>query len=388
MKYDIAIVGGGMVGAALASALRNTSLRIALIDAAHSHANDHRLIALNFSSCEFFKRLNIWPRLAPQAAAIQEVHVSNRGHFGTTRIHAKEMNVAHLGHVVPARDINTALYSELNDIKNIEILRGAKLTALSQHSTHVDLTLQLESGQKLIESKIVIGADGTFSTVRELLNISTEIVDYQQKALVTITELQRNHHHIAYERFLPNGAIAMLPLTNQRAATIWSGEEKYIDELLKLSDGEFLEKLQTYFGYRLGKFIKTEQRFSYPLKFIKAKEQIKNRVVLIGNAAHTVHPVAAQGLNLALYEIEILAEHFKHQTADQLSLINLPNYFMQQNLSMNLSDKLTRLFSADFFGLTTAKQLGMMGLDLCTFAKKRFGTQLLGLVKPIKDSVK
>lgn len=385
MKYDIAIVGGGMVGAALGCALSNSSLRIALIDAAAFHTNDHRLIALNYASCEFLKKISVWSELVPYAEAIHEVHVSNRGHFGTTRLSAAEMGVKQLGYVVPASEINKTLFSRLNEIDNVEILQGAKLTTLTPLATHVDLTLQLESGQELIEASIVIGADGTFSTVRELLDIKTDTIDYKQKALVTITQLQRNHHHIAYERFLPNGAIAMLPLTEQRAATIWSGDEKYIDELLKLSDEDFVALLQKNFGFRLGKFIQTQQRFSYPLKFIKAQEQIKDRVVLIGNAAHTVHPIAAQGLNLALYEVELLADHFKRQTANLLSLNNLPDYFTQQNLSMNLSHQLTRLFSADFFGINAAKQLGMIGLDLCTFAKKRFGKRVLGLIKPTRE---
>lgn len=381
MKFDIAIVGGGMVGAAFAAALHDTSLNIALIDAAESHAHDHRLIALNYASYAFFKKLDLWTQLKEHATAIHEVHVSTRGHFGTTRLHAKEMGVEQLGYVVKASEINTALYARLESLKNVTIFRSTKLTSLTEHSTQVDLTLTSQSGKKCIEAAIVIGADGTFSTVRELVHIPTEKVDYQQKALVTITTLQRNHHHVAYERFLAKGAIAMLPLTQQRAATIWSGDEKFIDELLKLSDEDFLATLQENFGFRLGKFLKTEQRFSYPLTFIQAKEQIKDRVILIGNAAHTVHPIAAQGLNLALYEVDILARHLKKQ----LSLKNLPDFIAQQQVSVNLSHRLTQLFSVDFFAVNAGRQLGMIGLDLCPLAKKRFGRRVLGLIKPKED---
>jgi 2-octaprenyl-6-methoxyphenol hydroxylase len=376
MKFDIAIVGGGMVGAALAAALHDTSLKIALIDAAESHANDHRLIALNYASYAFFKKINIWSELENHASAIHQVHVSTRGHFGTTRISAKEMGVEQLGFVVPAKEINIALYKKLTELNHVTILRGAKLTSLSQHTTHVDLTLAPKT--EMIEAAIVIGADGTFSTVRELLQIPTEIIDYQQKALVTITKLKRSHQHVAYERFLAKGAIAMLPLTGERAATIWSGDEKRIDELLKLSDEDFVASLQENFGFRLGKFLKIEERFSYPLKFSKSKAQIKNRVMLIGNAAHTVHPIAAQGLNLALYEVDVLAAHFKQQ----LSLTDLPNFNMQQKVSVNLSHRLTELFSADFFIVNAGRQLGMIGLDVCSSAKKQFGKRVLGLIKP------
>ncbi len=355
MKYDIAIIGGGMVGAALACALRDTPWRIVLVDAGASHANDHRLIALSHASVTFLKSLDLWNSLAPHAAAIDEVHVSHRGHFGITRLTAKEMEIAQLGYVIPAREINIALYARLNTLKNVTLLQNVKLTALSE-----------------IDARIVVAADGTYSTVRELLNIPTETIDYHQKALVTITELQRDHRHIAYERFLSTGAIAMLPLTEQRVATIWSGDEKYIDELLKLSDADFLNLLQKNFGYRLGKLTKTQQRFSYPLKFIKAKQQIHGNTILIGNAAHTIHPIAAQGLNLALSEVKILANQFHHS----LSLEPLVSYFAKQNPVVNISHRLTQLFSTDFFAVNVARQLGMVGLDLCESAKKRFGRRM------------
>lgn len=384
MKYDIAIVGGGMVGAAFALALKNSPRKVALIDAAPTHANDHRLIALNKASCDFFKKLEIWPELKDHAASIDEVHVSTRGSFGTTRILAAEMNVEQLGYVVPAREINNALYAALEPLENIDVLRGAKLTTLSQTDSEVDLTLLTESGQELITANIVIGADGTFSTTRELLDIPAETIDYHQKALVTITDLQRDHDHIAYERFLSKGAIAMLPLTDQRAATIWSGDEKIIDELLALSDNDFLKKLQETFGFRLGKLIKTHTRFSYPLKYVRVKNPIKGRVILIGNAAHTVHPVAAQGLNLALYEVDVLTKHFSQKTPDNLSLQNLPDFLSQQTVSLNVSHQLTQLFSVDFFPITMARQIGMMGLDICLPIKKRLSKRLLGQVKPAR----
>lgn len=373
-RYDIVIVGGGMVGAALACALKHTSYRIALIDAAITHAEDKRFIALNHSSCILLKNLGLWHALSAHAAAIREVHVSHRGHFGTTRLNAAEMRLSELGHVVPAKYINIVLYDELAKLENLTLQRPAKLIALDQHESHATLTLETPAGNKTLDATIVIAADGTHSTVRELLNIQTETIDYKHKALVTITELQREHQHIAYERFLAEGAIAMLPLTGLRAATIWSGKENDIDALLNLSDADFLQRLQQYFGFRLGPLQKTEQRFSYPIKLIKAKQQIKHRVILVGNAAHTVHPIAAQGLNLALYEIAVLAEHLsKH-----LDLSDMPNFLKQQNASINISHYLTRLFSTDFCLFNTARQIGMMGLDIFLPAKQKFAKRVLG----------
>ncbi len=385
--YDIIIVGGGMVGATLAAALKNPALNIAMLDAVATHAEDKRLIALNHSSFMLFHNLAIWPSLENSAAAIREVHVSNRGHFGTTCLTAEEIGLSELGFVVPAKNINSALYSKLTELKNVTLLRPAKLTGLDSNPTQVTLTIELESIVQTLTASVVIAADGTFSTVRELLNIPTEIVDYQQKALVTVTELQRSHQHVAYERFLPNGAIAMLPLTGHRAATIWSANTNDIDKLLQLSDSDFLAVLQKQFGYRLGKLLNIEQRFVYPLKLVRAKKQISERIILIGNAAHTVHPIAAQGLNLALYEIAVLADHLNAQHRENLSLENIPSYLEQQNASINVSHYLTRLFSSDFFLVNALRQIGMVGLDICPMVKKRFMQRVLGESKSRLESL-
>lgn len=371
MRYDIIIVGGGMVGAAMACALQPFNFRVALIDATEIPAEDHRLIALNHSSFSLFNNLGIWSALAPHAAAIEEIHVSNAGHFGTTRLNASEIDLTALGYVVPAKNINAALYANLN---KTDILRPATLTHLDKES----VTIEINSKQQMLETSIIIAADGTHSTVRKILAIPTETIDYKQKALVTVTELQRDHQNIAYERFQSSGAIAMLPLVGQRVATIWSDDEEKIAQLMQLSDEDFLAHLQKQFGYRLGRLKKIQQRFTYPLKFIKAKEFIKDNAILIGNAAHTLHPIAAQGLNLALHEIAILADFLSTQAVEKLSLVDFSTSFNQQKFSMNLSHKLTQLFSADFFLANTLRQTGMIGLDLCTTAKRKFVLSTMG----------
>lgn len=359
---DIAIIGGGMVGAACAIALKTLGHRIALVDASATLAEDHRLIALNYNSYVFFQRLGIWESLAAHAEPIREVHVSHRGHFGATRLSASDVDLTELGFVVPAKAINTALYEKLTQI---ELFRPEKLLALETKEDAISLQLQ----HHCLTTQLLIAADGTQSSVRNLLAIPTDTIDYQQAALVTVTELNRSHQNIAYERFTATGALAMLPLVGNRAATIWSDQEATVKQLLQLSDDDFLHALQKQFGYRLGKLQKVQQRYSYPLKFIHAKHYVKGNVILIGNAAHTVHPIAAQGLNLALYEIGGLVEHL---TKHGLSLAHLPQRVRQQDLSLNLSHRLTQLFSLDFFLAHAARQTGMIGLDVCSGLKKKF----------------
>jgi 2-octaprenyl-6-methoxyphenol hydroxylase len=293
MKFDIIIIGGGMVGAAMACALRTHEFKVAMIDSTPlTPSDDHRLIALNYSSVSLLKNLNIWPSLVSHACAIDEVHVSHRNHFGTTRLIASELKLTALGYVVPAKYINSALYENLNQTT---MIRPATLKTLTQDTESATITVETPQGMKQLTAKIIIGADGTHSTVRKLLNIDTKTTDYQQCALVTTTDLNRSHHHIAYERFIENGgAIAMLPLAEKQAATIWTDSTENIAKLLRLTDSEFLQQLQKQFGYRLGKLKNIGKRYQYPLQMIQTKENVKQRIILIGNTAHTLHPIAAQ----------------------------------------------------------------------------------------------
>jgi 2-octaprenyl-6-methoxyphenol hydroxylase len=379
MRFDIAIIGGGMVGAALAVSLKNTHLNIVLIDATASSdfSDDSRLIALNETSISFLEQLNVWPALESYAAPIERIHVSHRGHFATTRIDCKELNVRALGYVVPAKYINTALYSALAESNNITLIRSAKLETFTQFDEYISLTIQHDVAKKSLQADVVLGADGSFSTVRDILGISIEKIDYQQSALVTSTLLQRDHHNTAYERFLEDGAIAMLPLPGNQAATIWTGSNKAIANLMNLSDDVFLKTLQHYFGYRLGRLLSTEKRATYPLQLLRAKQIIKQNVLLIGNAAHTFHPIASQGLNLALYEVAQLRMFFLH-AKEKISFHDLRVDRSQEHFSKQLSHHLTWIFSRDYFMLNTVRQIGMIGLDILPSLKRRFALGAMG----------
>lgn len=382
MQYDIMIIGSGMVGASLACALRETNLRIALIDASPlSMPDDPRLIALNDNSYCLFKNLGIWENLIDDAAPIKQVHVSDRGHFGKVRITATELGLLNLGYVVPAKNINAALEKTLEQCPHIEILRPAKLVSLTQHQNDATVVLETPKGNIQLTATLIVGADGTNSTVRQLLHIETQQVDYQQNALVTITELQHDHQSIAYERFHQTGAVAMLPLTGLRVATIWTDTKLRIEELMQLSDAEFLLALQQQFGFQLGRLMKISQRHFFPLQMCLANETLKEHVILIGNAAHTFNPIAAQGLNLALAEIAMLAQTIIAQ-AKTLATPHWQNYLawqkQQQTNSLRLSKQLPRIFSDNFMPVNIARQLGMMAVNLCPPLKRRFARKAMG----------
>lgn len=382
--YDLIIIGGGLVGAGLAVALRDSGLRIALIEARLPTANDARLFALNHGSCQFLKNLGIWQKLSTHASPIHQVHVSHHRHFGAVRLKREEIGLSALGYVIPARFIEAALQEELSLLPTITLYQPGKLRLLKQDKQQVELMVETHEGESYLQSAVVIGADGTESTVRTLLNIETAQSDYQQSAIVTRTTLSRGHQQTAYERFHRQGTIAMLPLPNQECATIWTGESEQMAKLATLSDEAFLQNLQKVFGYRLGRLQSIHQRHLFPVTMLHAKKMLHQQVFLLGNSAHTMPPIAAQGFNLAIYEVATLVENIQEKTRQQLSFtshdLQKVNELIkkQQSISMSVSHWLAKLFPSESTLFSFVLQAGMLGLDVTMPIKKRFMARMTG----------
>ncbi|OGT36861.1 MAG: hypothetical protein A3F11_08760 [Gammaproteobacteria bacterium RIFCSPHIGHO2_12_FULL_37_14] len=385
MHYDLIIVGGGLVGSSLALALRESELKIALIEASLPQADNPRLFGLTESSCQSLKNLGLWQQLKEHATPIHQVHVSYQGYFGAVRLNHADVGLSQLGYVIPARYLEKILHAEIIQQANITYYCPATLKNLQQ--THVaTLNIVTGEGEKNLLSPIVIAADGAASTVRSLLNIETEIVDYQQGAIVTETMLQRSHQHIAYERFNASGAIAMLPLVGDRCATIWTADQMTIDQLMALSDECFVTALQKEFGYRLGRLLGIAKRHAFPLKMIQAKETHKQCVLLLGNAAHALHPIAAQGFNLALYEVSALSaamldKNNKYESFTSNDLQKIIQCTQKQRFfSMQASHQLARLPNYHSLVLNMFLSLGMVGLDITKPLKSNLIKRISGLL--------
>lgn len=388
MQFDMIIVGGGFVGAGLALALRDTHLKIALIDARLPTLNDPRLFALNSTTCQFLKNISVWSQFADFATLIKQVHISKQGQFGAVRLNAHEVGLQALGQVIPAYYIERALNESLENLANVTLLRPAKLIALSQDKQLASLTIEMDGASHELTTPLVFASDGTESTVRKQLDIPTDIIDYRQQAIVCKTQLQRPHHHIAYERFVKTGAIAMLPLKgehldDQECATIWSLDETAANELMNLSQDEFLQQLQKAFGYRLGRLKSVSKRHCYPLRMVRAMANNKGSVFLLGNSAHTLHPIAAQGFNLAIYEVALVVEKIKTAlaaksvlTMEMLTTINA-QIDKQQSVSIAVSDRLPRIFQ-DQGLLSVARSLAMLSLDVALPIKREFINHMMG----------
>ena len=384
MQYDLMIVGGGLVGASLALALQSSSLRIALIEAKTPRHDDPRLFGLNYSSCCFLKNMGVFHHLLPHATLINQVHVSRQGQFGALRLDAKDVRLPYLGYVIPARFVEEALYRELSRYPHLDVFCPAKVMTLEQDD-HVTLTMTTADGEKTCSAPLVVAADGSDSTMRKLLHIESDIKDYHQSAIVTITTLQRHHEHIAYERFNRDGAIAMLPLNEQSVATIVTVNDEKVLHLNALSNECFLQYLQKTFGYRLGRFEKISQRSTFPLRSLTAKSFGKKNVFLLGNALHTLHPIAAQGFNLALYEVAKLTESvlatLKTTSIKAIDLKSISDRMQkQQMMSMRMSHHLALWFSKHSFLLNMALQFGMISLDVCAPFKRKLLTSMMGRI--------
>ncbi|MDQ2076138.1 2-octaprenyl-6-methoxyphenyl hydroxylase [Marinimicrobium sp. ABcell2] len=398
--FDIAIVGGGLVGASLASLLAagEEPWRIALIDAKGSLSAstdyqpdyDHRSTAVSSGSAEILDRLGIWKRLRQHATAIRRVHVSDRGHLGGANIDADEQRLDALGYVIENAWLAPLLLEWAQNAEGVTSLMPMSVQTLEPGRGHARLTLASpEGGEQTLTAALVVVAEGSNSPLRKALGIETRIVDYRQSAVIANVSFTEPHQSVAYERFTGEGPLALLPLDEspqaQRAALVWTLPPHRAEQLRDSESSVFLAALQERFGWRLGRFQKVGERQLWPLRLLMAEEQIRSNVVLMGNAAHSLHPVAGQGFNLALRDCARLAEVLIHARRRDKSPGELPvleDYLALQKrdqaLTINLSDQLVRLFTSTDKPQTAARHLGLLGLDLLPPVKAQFAAQTMG----------
>lgn len=384
--YDLIIVGGGMVGASLAIALKNSTLRIAMIEAVSAKSEqqpsyDDRGIALSYGSQRIFESLGLWKALSSHSTAIKHIHVSDRGHFGVTRLSAKEEQVPALGQVITAKAMGQVLTQVIDTQNNLEIICPASVINLEQFDDHAELEL---NDQRKLTAKLIIAADGGQSTIRKLLNLGALEQDYRQTAVTANITPERAHQNWAYERFTDTGPIALLPMSDNRCSLVWTVKSGDEDALLKLSESEFLQQLQDRFGFRLGKLGQVGQRNSYPLRLIQADQPIQHRIVLIGNAAHSLHPIAGQGFNLGLRDVAALADVLiSADTTDYGNARLLADYKQwrldDQDNTILATNTLVALFSNSSPLLGHVRGAGLTFMDAIPPLKHFLAKQSMGL---------
>lgn len=387
-QVNLAIIGGGLVGASLALALQDTARqrgwRIALIEPfapgnAYQPSYDARSTALSYGSRLIYERLDLWQAIAQRAEPILQIHVSDRGRFGATRLQAIEEGVPALGYVVENAWIGHCLWQAL-DPQVVQWYCPAEVTAMRQ--IEAGYRLQLNDGSSL-DCQLAVLADGGRSGLREQLGIAVSQTPYGQSAIIANVSSLEAHRGQAFERFTDDGPMAMLPLGGNRCALVWTRTSADAERLMNLSERAFLDELQQAFGYRLGALRQVGTRHLYPLALVEAQEQVRPNLVVLGNAAHSLHPIAGQGYNLSLRDTQALAEVLSDSQAALGDYATLQRYLQRQQLDQQLtvgfSDRVTRLFSTAQPLLATGRNLGLLGLDLLPPAKRWFARQAMGM---------
>ena len=384
---DVLIIGGGLVGASLACALENTGLSVHVVEACPHQSDlqpsyDDRTVALSWGSRCIFEGMGIWDAMAGRVEAINTIHISDKGHFGATRLHHEEEQVEALGYVAENRVLGEVLYQRLQQNSDLELLCPAGLTSLDQKHDCVVANIRHKDRESVVSARLLVAADGVVSQVRDLLHIGSSVQDYGQSAVIANVTPGIKHDNIAYERFTDTGPIAFLPMTQNRCSVVWTVPRSQADELMKLGDEDFLQLLQQRFGFRLGQLRKVGKRQVYPLKLIESTQLVRNRVVIVGNAAHTIHPVAGQGFNLALRDIAILTELLS--TAKDAGDSRLLQSYVEQRQDdarrvYRFTDSLVKIFSNNSTALGHLRAAGLVAVGLISPLRHQLARQSMGL---------
>lgn len=388
--YDIVIAGGGMIGTGLALALAPLKLRVAVVEAVPRTDNqqpsfDDRSTALSRSSQHMFEAMGLWQDIAKSSTPITSIHISDRGRFGFSHIDAEEQGVEALGYVVMNRTLGQVLHQALSEIDGIEFVCPGKITSVEMRPDIATVSIDTPNERLLkLSGSLLVASDGANSAVRGMVGVSASRVDYEQIAVVGNLETEKPAGNCAFERFTDGGPIAMLPASDGRVAFVWTMSPGQADRVMQHSDRAFTKELQEAFGFRLGSFARVGKRAAYPLTLSKASRLVTGRCVLIGNAAHGLHPVAAQGFNLGLRDVaalsdciadsavrdvgdeEILQEYAAWRRADQRKLVRI-------------TDGIVRLFGSDKAPIRVLRNLGMLSFDLVPGVRSLFAKHMMGL---------
>ena len=390
-NYDIVIAGGGMIGTSLALALAPLGLSVAVVEAIARKEDqqpsfDDRSTALSRSTQRMFEAMGLWDAVVAASTPIASIHVSDKGRFGFSHIDAEEQGVEALGYVVINRVLGKVLQSNLSAAKNVDVICPARIESIELGPEQASATLRSDDGEQTLTCKLLVAADGANSAVREMMGISAQQREYGQRAVIGNLLPEKNMEHRAFERFTPQGPLAILPIAEDRAGFVWTVAEHDADRVMALDDDEFLAEIQAEFGYRLGEFSRVGTRASYPLILSKAVRLTATRSVLIGNSAHGLHPVSAQGFNLGMRDVAALCDCIADASPNEVDPGNarfLERYAewrrTDQKKLVHFTDNLVRLFGSSRPGLRTLRNIGMLGFDLIPGVRTMFARHTMGL---------
>lgn len=400
MQQQVIIVGGGMVGLSLSLMLAKANIAVKLLEAvkypnyddqnvAPYHSSfDARNTALSRRSVQIYQKLGLWDALQQHATPILQVHITEQGSFGKARLIAEQEKVESFGQVIENAWLGRVLLTQVRQQPLIELIDGVQVTALTQNAEQVHIEAQRGDEVLKLESKLLIAADGRDSFCRQAIGMGVDVHDYDQVAIVTTVQTSKPHEHVGFERFSALGPLALLPLPGEyRRSVVWPVKKGTEGEWLgEENDQHFLDALQKTYGDRAGKFEKTGKRFSYPLSQVLAHKQAVGRVILMGNAAHTIHPVAGQGFNLCLRDADVLLRYLVNQLSASDDIGNPDNLlaYEQARLSdqqrvIKFCDTVVRGFSNQNPLLKLIRNTGLIAFDVIPGVKPLVANYAMGL---------
>ena len=398
--YDIVIVGAGMVGAAAACLLAHSSkghktgpLSIALIEANaaspfDASQFDSRVAAITEKSRQVLERCGVWSAIAGRRISpFQAMQVWDAEGTGRIQFNCAEIEQPNLGHIIENSLMVEALLAEVAVLDNIDFICPAKIVDYQQAEDQ--LSIELDNGHYL-HTKLLIAADGANSSIRQHFDFSTKEWDYGHKAIVSTVQTEQPNQQTAWQRFMPTGPLAFLPLNNDgdlhQCSIVWSQQTEVADSLLALDDQQFCDQLSVASEHCLGKVLTVEKRFAIPLRQRHAADYVVHRVALLGDAAHTIHPLAGQGANLGFADVNALVDEIERAVArgnDIGELSTLTRYQRRRkpdNLkTMAAMEGFKRLFGADNLGLRLLRNIGMSRLDRIRPLKNTIIKKAMGL---------
>jgi 2-octaprenyl-6-methoxyphenol hydroxylase len=371
-KMPIVIVGGGPVGAVFALVLQRQGIDFTIIEARKMGASheDKRALALSYGTRMILDKLGVWDDIETNVTAINTIHVSQRGGFGRAKLNAKDHDLPALGYVMSYGVLTKALDSKLDRSK---VLYESIASQIKPDENFALVKFEHNGELKTISSPLVVIADGG-GVLSDIEGIERETKEYGHNAIVSKVSCELPHNSIAYERFTPNGPMALLPNGERDYSLVWTGEKKFTDAMLDLDDTTFLNQLHVAFGDRVGKFLRVEKRMSFPLKLSTLKSSSAQHLVVIGNAAQTMHPVAGQGFNVGLRDAWILADMLIEAHSEKLgSEEMLKSYSKKRKQETSrgvlFTDFLVNVFSNDLIGVSSIRGMGLGLVDIVKPAK-------------------
>ncbi len=393
IDVEALIVGGGLVGLTLGSALAGAGLPVAVVDRADPATTvapefDGRATAIANGSARVLKGVGLWDTVAPHASAINDIRVVDGNSLLFLHYDHREVGDEPLGHIIENRYLRLAMFDHVRALPELELLAPMEITELSRTSTGV--TAELADGRR-IRARLLLACDGRNSSIRESAGIAVTRLRYNQTSIVCAVFHELPHHNVAHERFLPGGPFAILPMQDlegrHRSAIVWSDRSELAPALMALDDDAFIAEMAPRFGDILGPLELAGRRWSHPLSLLHAQTYIGQRLALVGDAAHAIHPIAGQGLNMGIRDIAALAEliidarRLGHDIGMPEILIDYERWRRFDNMVLAVvTDVITRLFSNDVTPLRAARSIGLGTVNRIAPLRRTFMRHAMGTV--------